>query len=70
MANVVLIFKKGKKDDPRNYKPVILTSVPGKIMENIILGDVEKHFRGNTVVSQNKHGLVKGQRCLANLISL
>jgi len=34
LANVVPVFKKGKKEDPGNYRPITLTS--GKIMENII----------------------------------
>ncbi|KAJ7425483.1 hypothetical protein BTVI_02763 [Pitangus sulphuratus] len=42
VANIVLIFKKGKKQDNRNYRPVSLASVPGKVMEKIILGSIEK----------------------------
>ncbi|KAJ7403654.1 RNA-directed DNA polymerase from mobile element jockey [Pitangus sulphuratus] len=40
LASVVMIFKKGEKEDPGNYRPVSLISVPGKVMEKIILGGI------------------------------
>ncbi|KFP24522.1 RNA-directed DNA polymerase from mobile element jockey, partial [Colius striatus] len=44
-ANVTLVFKKGRKEDPGNYRPVSLTSIPGKEMEQPILNVVNKHMK-------------------------
>ncbi|KAK4807129.1 hypothetical protein QYF61_018470 [Mycteria americana] len=68
LANVP-IFKKGKKEDPGNYRPVSLTSVPGRIMEEVILGVIEKHLTDNAVISHSQHGFTRGKSCLTNLIS-
>ena len=43
-ANVIPLFKKGKRDQPQNYRPVSLTSVVGKILESIIKDNVIFHL--------------------------
>ena len=49
-------FKKGKKEDPGNYRPVSLTSIPGKVMEQLILEVIIKQVeekRLSVVVSMD-----------------
>ena len=63
------IYKKGHKEDPGNYRPVSLTSVPGKGMEQIILGEIMWHVHGIQGIRPSQHGFMKGRSCLTNLIS-
>ena len=50
LANVTPIYKKGRKDDPGNYRPVSLTSVPGKLTEQLILSAITQHVRDSQMI--------------------
>ncbi|GAB0186403.1 mitochondrial enolase superfamily member 1 [Grus japonensis] len=68
-ANVTLVFKNGKKEDVGNYRPVSLTSIPGKMVEQLILGVINKHVEEKKVFRSGQHGFTKGKSCLTNLIA-
>jgi len=43
-ANIAPIYKKGRKDEVNNYRPVSLTCILCKVMESIVRDKVMDHF--------------------------
>ena len=66
-ANVAPVFRKDKKDDPGNYRLVSLTSIPGKIMEQALLGHISGNMK-EEVIGKSQHRFIKSKTCLNNLM--
>ena len=68
LQNISPLFKKGSKDDPGNYRPISLTSFPGKMLESIIADDMMSHLEHNKLILDSQHGFRSGRSCLTNLV--
>ena len=66
LANVIPIYKKGMREDTGNYRPVSLTLVRGKVVEKIVLGDIERHVKNKAIIWHSQHEVMKGKSCLSN----
>ena len=67
-ANVTAIFKKGERKNPANYRPISLTSVPGKIMERLIRNALVEHMADNNLFTPEQHGFISGKSCTTQLL--
>jgi len=68
-ASVISVFKKDRKEDPGNYRLVSLTSIPGKVMEQLILEVNFKQVEENKDIRSSQHGFIQGKSYLTNLIA-
>lgn len=63
------VFRQDKEDNSSNYRPICLTSMPGKFMEKIFLWCFDKNLEDNAVTCHSQHGFMRGKSGLSNLIS-
>ena len=69
-ANVSAIHKKGNKNQAQNYRPVSLTSIAGKILEQIIRDNVTEHMKDNDLLSDKQFGFIKGRSTVLQLLKV
>ena len=69
-AEVTAIFKKGNKTDPGNYRPVSLTCICCKILEQFVRDKIVDHMTENDLYSECQHGFRKKRSCVTQLIEV
>ncbi|MEO0684333.1 MAG: reverse transcriptase family protein, partial [Cyanobacteria bacterium J06649_11] len=69
-ANVVPVFKKGDKTIIKNYRPVSLLPVFGKIFEKCIFDSIYNYMESNSLFSACQSGFRKGDSCISQLLSI
>ena len=67
-AGVTPLFKKGKKSEPKNYRPISLTSLVCKILESLIKDSIVCHLSKFSLIKDSQHGFTKNRSCLTNLL--
>ena len=66
-AYVTPIYKKGTKTDPRNYRPVSLTSLICKTLEHILTSQIMRHLESNNILTDVQYGFRSMRSCEAQL---
>ena len=69
-GNIVPIHKKSDKQNIKNYQPVSLHPIWGKIFERLIFNEMFTYFSTNKLISRNQSGFQLGDSCINQLLSI
>ena len=69
-ANICPVYKKGNRSNVTNYRPISLTFICAKIMEQIIYHSIMDHLNQNNILIENQHGFRSNHSCVTQLITL
>ena len=70
IANVTPIFKKGDKQLIKNYRPISLLPICGKIFEKIIFNSLYAYLHTNNLTTKNQSGFRPGDSTTNQLLYL
>eukprot|EP00745_Piridium_sociabile_P028422 TRINITY_DN45753_c0_g1_i14.p1 TRINITY_DN45753_c0_g1~~TRINITY_DN45753_c0_g1_i14.p1 ORF type:complete len:133 (+),score=19.72 TRINITY_DN45753_c0_g1_i14:306-704(+) len=67
---VKVIFKKGSRTEPGNYRPVSLTCIVCKVLESIIRDAVVAHMNSCKLYTDCQHGFRQKRSCISQLLEV
>ena len=67
---MVPVLKKGDKQVSRNYRPVSLLPIYGKIFKRLIYDSLFEYFIKNDLISSKQPGFKQGDSCIYQLLSI
>ena len=69
-GNIIPVHKKESKNLIKNYRPISLLPIFGKIFEKIIYNNLFKYLQENKLLSDKQSGFRKGDSCISQLIDI
>ena len=70
LANITPIFKKGNKQLIKNYRPISLLPICGKMFEKIIFNNLYSYLETNNLITKNQSGFRPGDSTTNQLLYL
>ena len=67
---IIPVHKKESKNLVKNYRPISLLPVFGKMFEKIIYNNLYNYFQENQFLTENQSGFRKGDSCISQLIAI
>ena len=68
MAKVVLLHKKGSTTSPANYKPISLVSCISKVMERVVIDQVQIFLQDKNLITNAQYSFQSGSSTDTQLI--
>ena len=69
-GNIIPVHKKESKNLIKNYRPISLLPIFGKIFEKVIFNNLFAYFQENKFLSDNQSGFRSGDSCTSQLIAI
>ena len=69
-TKVKMLHKKNSRQDIKNYRPIALTSILGKLIESVITDELVRHLETNEILDANQHGFRTKNGCHTALLSM
>ena len=69
-GNIVPIHKKDEKQTLKNYRPVSLLLICGKVIVRLTFNEMFTFFIENELISSNQSGFKPGDSCVNQLVSI
>ena len=69
-GNIIPVHKKENKSLLKNYRPISLLPIFGKIFEKIIFNNLFSYFENNKFLSDRQSGFRNGDSCVSQLLAI
>ena len=69
-GNIVPVHKKEEKNLVKNYRPISLLPIFGKVFEKILYNNLFSYLKENDLIVKNQSGFLPGDSCISQLLSI